>query len=81
MKSKALSIIVTDMNEAGIENAEVLLSKMFKTLKDKSLPKIAVDPETNAVEKSAAGMGVMVLGGLEPAFNKLIDFDGDGEVG
>lgn len=77
---KSLKIIVQNAKEAGVEQAEKAIVAVYGAL-EKSVPQILVDPETSAIEKTAAGILAPVLTSLKPQVEKLVDFDHDGQVG
>ena len=77
---KSLKIFVAKVKESGIEQAEVVCMKVFESI-EKTATEVLVDVETTAIEKGAATVLMSVLPALKPQFQKLVDFDRDGQVG
>lgn len=77
---KSLKIVLANAKKAGIEQAEKTIVGVYGAL-EKSVPEILVDPETTAIEKTAAGILAPVLASLKSQVEKLVDFDKDGQVG
>lgn len=77
---KSLKILVEKVKESGVEQAEVVCVKLFEAV-EKTVTAIMVDSETTAMEKGAATILMTVIPALKPQFEKLVDFDRDGQVG
>lgn len=77
---KAVEIIITKLKAKGVADAEKVCSDVFGAIQE-AAPEIAVAPECSDLEKSTAGVAVLVLGALKPAIDKLIDFNHDGKIG
>lgn len=77
---KSIDIIVAELKEVGVKEAEIVLTKVFEAIQT-SLPKIAIDAEATSMEKAAAGVLTPVLMGLKPAVEKLADLNHDGKIG
>lgn len=77
---KSVSIIVKKLEEAGVKDAEKVVVDVFGAL-GASLPEIALDAETSAVEKGFAAVAGPVLMALKPTIEKLADFNKDGKIG
>lgn len=77
---KSLKIVLESLKTKGIEHAEIVCVKAFEAVQE-SLPKILVDTETSAMEKGAATLLTTILPPLKASFEKLVDFDKDGQVG
>ena len=73
-------IAVEKLKAKGIDKAEELLSEAFNAIKE-AAAEAMVHPEAEQVEKTICGLAIPVLTGVQPAFEKLIDFDKDGKVG
>ena len=77
---KSLKLLVEEVKASGIEQAEVVCVKLFESI-EKTVSKVIVDAETSAVEKGAATVLMTILPALKPQFQKLVDFDRDGQIG
>ena len=77
---KSLKIVAAKLKEAGVNQAEKAIVEVYGAI-EKAVPAILVDPETSAIEKTAAGILAPVLASLKPQVEKLADLDKDGQVG
>jgi hypothetical protein len=77
---KSVKIVVKKLEEKGVANAEKVVMDVFAAIQE-SVPAIAVDAETTAVEKGAMMVLGPVLSSLKPAIEKLADFNHDGKIG
>lgn len=77
---KSVKIIVEKLKAKGVADAEKVVMDVFSAIEE-SVPAIAVDPATSAVEKGAVVVLGPVLMGLKPSVEKLADFNHDGKIG
>ena len=73
-------LLVEKLKAKGIDNAEKIAFDVFASLQE-SAAEAMIHPEAEQVEKTICGLAMPVLAGVQPAFEKLIDFDKDGKVG
>lgn len=73
-------IAVAKLKAKGIENAEEILFDCYVAIKEAAM-EAAAHPEADTIEKTICGLAAPGLNVMQPAFQGLIDFDKDGQVG
>jgi hypothetical protein len=77
---KAVEIIVEELKKAGLVMGEVAAHELEKCLFHVIVPRLALEADEAAV-KMIAGGALLVIPAIEPAIEKVLDFNKDGKIG
>ena len=77
---KSAQIISEELKAAGLPLAEEVVQQIVDVATKKIIPRLAAEADESAV-KAVAGVALLALPALEPAIEKLEDFNKDGHVG
>jgi hypothetical protein len=77
---KSSEIMLEELKKAGLVGAEVAAHELEKCLFHVIVPRLAAEADEAAVKMIAAG-ALLVIPAIEPAIEKVLDFNKDGKIG
>lgn len=77
---KTVDILLGKLKAKGIEQAEILIVKVYEAAQE-TLPEVVASEEATQVERTLAGILIPVVAGFKAAVEKIADLNHDGKVG